>query len=223
MPSKLTELKEEFRAVLGARLVDALLPPLLFLIANAIWGLRFAMWTALGLSVLIGIRRIRRKESLTYGLLGVLSVLLAIGLVTLLGRAESFFLPGLISGGLTVGLCLLSLLFRRPLTAWSSFISRRWDLAWYWHPRVRPAYTETTLLWTLFFGLKFWWQIALYQGGDADQLAWVQMLTGFPALILLLVVTYLYGTWRLRNLQGPSVEEFKENQPAPWLGQQRGF
>ena len=223
MPSKLTELKEEFRAVLGARLVDALLPPLLFLIANAIWGLRFAMWTALGLSVLIGIRRIRRKESLTYGLLGVLSVLLAIGLVTLLGRAESFFLPGLISGGLTVGLCLLSLLFRRPLTAWSSFISRRWDLAWYWHPRVRPAYTETTLLWTLFFGLKFWWQIALYQGGDADQLAWVQTLTGFPALILLLVVTYLYGTWRLRNLQGPSVEEFKENQPAPWLGQQRGF
>jgi len=223
MPSKLTELKEEFRAVLGARLVDALLPPLLFLIANAIWGLRFAMWTALGLSVLIGIRRIRRKESLTYGLLGVLSVLLAIGLVTLLGRAESFFLPGLISGGLTVGLCLLSLLFRRPLTAWSSFISRRWDLAWYWHPRVRPAYTETTLLWTLFFGLKFWWQIALYQGGDADQLAWVQTLTGFPALILLLVITYLYGTWRLRNLQGPSVDEFKENQPAPWLGQQRGF
>ncbi|MBT7073025.1 MAG: hypothetical protein HN975_19285, partial [Anaerolineae bacterium] len=48
-----------------------------------------------------------------------------------------------------------SLLFGRPLTAWSSFITRRWDLAWYWHPRVRPAYTETTLLWTLFFGLKF--------------------------------------------------------------------
>ena len=223
MPSKLTELKEEFRAVQGARLVDALLPPLLFLIANAIWGLRFAMWTALGLSVLLGIRRVMRNEPLTYGLLGVLSVLLAIGLVTLLGRAESFFLPGLISGGLTVGLCLLNLLIGRPLTAWSSFISHRWDLAWYLHPQVRPAYTETTLLWTLFFGLKFWWQIALYQGGDADQLAWVQTLTGFPALVLLLVITYLYGTWRLRNLQGPSVEEFKQNLPAPWLGQQRGF
>jgi len=223
MPAKLTELKEEFRAVLGARLVDALLPPLLFLITNAIWGLRFAMWAALGLSVLIGIRRVMRNESLTYGLLGVLSVLLAIGLVMLLGRAESFFLPGLISGGLTVGLCLLSLLFGRPLTAWSSFITRRWDMAWYWHPQVRPAYTETTLLWTLFFGLKFWWQIALYQGGDAAQLAWVQTLTGFPALMLLLVITYLYGTWRLRNLQGPSVDEFKASKPAPWLGQQRGF
>jgi len=155
MPSKLSELREEFRAVLGARLVDAILPLLFFLIANAIWGLTTAMWTALGLGIVLGIRRITRGESLTYGLLGVFSVLLAIGLVTLLGRAESFFLPGLLSGGLTVGLCLLSLLFGRPLTAWSSFITRRWDLAWYWHPRVRPAYTETTLLWTLFFGLKF--------------------------------------------------------------------
>jgi hypothetical protein len=223
MPSKLAELRDEFRTVLGARLLDAILPPLLFLIANAIWGLMIAMWTALGLSVLLGIRRLRRNEPLTYGLLGVLSVLLAIGLVTLLGRAESFFLPGLLSGGLTVGLCLLSLLIARPLTAWSSFISRRWDLAWYWHPRVRPAYTETTLLWTLFFGVKFWWQLALYQGGDAESLAWVQSLTGFPALLLLLVITFLYGTWRLRNLQGPSVDEFKENVSAPWQGQQRGF
>ncbi|MCP4142749.1 MAG: DUF3159 domain-containing protein [Chloroflexi bacterium] len=223
MPNKFSELLDEFRSVLGGRLIDAILPPLIFLIANAIWGLNIAMWTALGLSVILGIRRVKRGESLTYGLLGVLSVLLAIGLVTLLGRAESFFLPGLISGGLTLALCIISLIVKRPLTAWSSFISRRWTIDWYWHPRVRPAYTETTLLWTLFFGLKFWWQIALYQGGDAENLAWVQTLTGWPALIILLVITYLYGTWRLRNLQGPSIEEFDQNLPAPWQGQQRGF
>lgn len=223
MPSKFAELRDEFRAVLGARLLDAVLPPLLFLIANAIWGLRAAMWIALGSSILFGILRLRRNEPLTYSLLGIFSVLLAIGLVTLLGRSESFFLPGLLSDGLTVGVCLLSLLLGRPLTAWSSFITRRWHLAWYWHARVRPAYTETTLLWTLFFGAKFWWQLTLYRGGDAENLAWIQSLTGFPALVILLVVTYLYGTWRLRNLHGPSVEEFKNNLPAPWSGQQRGF
>ena len=223
MQNRFSELLDEFRSVLGGRLIDAILPPLVFLIANAIWGLQTAMWTAFGLSIVLGIRRITRGESLTYGLLGVFSVLLAIGLVTLLGRAESFFLPGLISGGLTVALCFISLLIKRPLTAWSSFISRRWTLDWYWHPRVRPAYTETTLLWTLFFGLKFWWQIALYQGGDAENLAWVQTLTGWPALIILLIITYIYGTWRLRNLKGPSVEEFEKNLPAPWEGQERGF
>jgi len=223
MQNRFSELLDEFRSVLGGRLIDAILPPLLFLIANAIWGLQTAMWTALGLSIVLGIRRITRGESLTYGLLGAFSVLLAIGLVTLLGRAESFFLPGLISGGLTVALCFISLLIKRPLTAWSSYISRRWTLDWYWHPRIRPAYTETTLLWTLFFGLKFWWQIALYQGGDAENLAWVQTLTGWPTLLIILVITYLYGTWRLRNLQGPSTEEFDQKIPAPWQGQQRGF
>ena len=223
MPSKLKELWDELRTVLGGRLIDAFLPPLIFLIAYSIWGLTPAMWIALGLSVLMGIRRVVRNEPLTYSLVGVFSVLAAIGLVTLLGRAESFFLPGVLTTALTAGLSLLSLLFRRPLTAWSSFITRRWELAWYWHPKVRPAYTETTVLWALFFGLKLWWEIVLYQGGAADQLAWVQTLTGFPALVILLIVTYLYGTWRLRNLQGPSVDEFKANAPAPWLGQQRGF
>lgn len=223
MPSKFTELKQELRALLGDRLVDAIVPPFLFLVANAIWGLQFAMWTALGLSILMGIRRVIRGESLTYGLFGVLSVLLAIGLVWFLGRDEGFFLPGLVTGGLTVVLCVVSLLIKRPITAWSSFIAHRWKLAWYWHPRVRPAYMETSILWTLFFGARFWWQLILYQDGDAEQLAWVQTLTGLPAIILLLVVTYLYGTWRLRNLKGPSVKEFKENQSPPWEGQQRGF
>ncbi|MEJ2757454.1 MAG: DUF3159 domain-containing protein [Anaerolineales bacterium] len=223
MPPKFTELLDEFRAVLGAKLVDALLPLLLFMIANTFWGLQVAMWSALASSILLGIRRLYRKESLTYSLLGVFSVLLAIGLVTLLGRSESFFLPGVLSSGVTVGLCILSLLLGRPLTAWSSFIARRWEIAWYWHPRVRPAYTETTLLWTIFFGAKFWWQLRLFQVGDAQGLAWVQPLTGFPAMVLLLVITYIYGTWRLRNLQGPSVDEFKQKLPAPWLGQQHGF
>ena len=223
MSSKFTELRDEFRSVLGARLVDALLPLLLFMIANTLWGLQVAMWSALASSILLGIRRLHRKESLNYSLLGVFSVLLAIGLVTVLGRSESFFLPGMLGSGLTVVLCILSLLIGRPLTAWSSFITRRWNLAWYWHPRVRPAYTETTLLWTIFFGAKFLWQLRLFYGGDAKSLAWVQPLMGFPAMVLLLMATYLYGTWRLRNLQGPSVDEFIKKLPAPWLGQQRGF
>ena len=223
MQAKLIELQEEFNHLLGERLVDALLPPFLFLIANLFWGLHVAMWLALGLSVVMGIRRARRNEPLTYGLFGVLSVLLAIGLVVFFGRDETFFLPGLISGGLTLAVSVLSLLIRRPIMAWSSFLAHRWALGWYWHPRIRPAYMETSLLWTLFFAAKFFWQLDLYRGGAAQGLVWAQTLTGFPTIMLLLVITYLYGTWRLRNLQGPSVDEFKANKPAPWLGQQRGF
>jgi hypothetical protein len=51
----------------------------------------------------------------------------------------------------------------------------------------------------------------------------LNILLGWPATILLLVVSYLYGTWRLQNLSGPSVEEFEQGAKPPWDGQRRGF
>ncbi len=223
MPGRAGEILDEFRTVLGGRTPDIVLPPLVFLLANALWGLSAAMGASLALAALLGLIRWRGGESPRYALGGAAGVLAAIALVWLLGGAEGFFLPGILGTALTAALCLVSLLTRRPLTAWSSHLARRWLIGWYWHPEVRPAYTETTLLWTLYFSGKLLWQAALFRAADAATLAWVQTLTGWPALILLLVVTYLYGTWRLRRLGGPSVEEFKENAPPPWRGQQRGF
>jgi hypothetical protein len=88
---------------------------------------------------------------------------------------------------------------------------------------VRPAYSEVTLAWTIFFGLRLLLQLFLFQQKAAQALGWVQLLSGWPALIVLLIGSYLYGIWRLGNLKGPSVEEFKTGAPPPWQGQKRGF
>lgn len=223
-PGKLRELLEEFRLVLGSgSLLDAILPPVIFLLINGLLGFQAAMWTSLGLAALIAGLRLRRKQSLLYALAGIGSVGLAILIVWLLGRAEGYFLPSLVSGGMTFALALVSLLIRRPFVAWTSFIARRWPLDWYWHPKVRPAYSEVTIAWTAFFAARLLWQLSLFQAQAADQLALVNALLGWPALIILLVFSYLYGTWRLGNLKGPSVEEFKNQTPPPWQGQKRGF
>jgi len=223
-PGKLRELLEEFRLVPGSgSLLDAILPPIIFLLINGLLGFQAAMWTSLGIAVLIAALRLRRRQSLLYALAGIGSVGLAIIIVWLLGRAEGYFLPNLVSGGMTFALALVSLLIRRPFVAWTSFIARRWPLEWYWHPRVRPAYSEVTIAWTAFFAARLLWQLSLFQAQAADQLAWVNALLGWPALIILLVFSYLYGTWRLENLKGPSTEEFKNQTPPPWQGQKRGF
>jgi hypothetical protein len=223
-PGKLRELFEEFRLVLGkGGLLDAILPPLIFLIVNSIFGFQAAMWTSLGLAGVIASLRLWRGQSLLYALGGIGSVGLAIGIVWFLGRAEGYFLPNLVSGALTLALSLISLIIRRPLVAWTSFIARRWPLEWYWHPQVRPAYSEVTLVWTVFFAARLLWQYSLYQAQEASQLALVNALMGWPALIVLLVFSYLYGVWRLQNLKGPSVEEFRKQVPPPWEGQKRGF
>ncbi len=224
MPDKARELLEEFRAVTGkVGLLDTILPPVLFLLLNGLAGFTAAMTGALGLSIVIAALRLRRGQSLVYALAGFGSVGLAIALALLLGRSEGFFLPAIVNGGLTVALAFVSLLIRKPMVAWTSYLARRWPLDWYWHEKVRPAYTEVTVAWLAYFALKLFWQVSLFQGSAIDELTLVNTLTGWPATIALLIISYLYGTRRLAQLQGPSVEEFQSRAPAPWSGQRRGF
>jgi len=222
---KLREIVEEFRTVVAGRvkLMDSILPPLLFLVVNGLAGAEWAVGAALATSLLLAGWRWRQGESLLYALLGLAAAALAYLVVRLLGRAEGFFLPSIFTSGLTALLAVISILARRPLVAWSSVLARRWPLGWYWHPKVRPAYAEVTWVWALFFGLRALLQLRFFQAGDAGGLALANLLGGWPALIILLVFSYLYGTWRLRNLGGPSVAEFESDTPPPWKSQQKGF
>jgi hypothetical protein len=222
---KAREILEELRMVLAGRssLLDSLLPPLFFVLLNAIWGVQVAIWAALGVAVVVAAFRLLRRQSLLYALGGAGGVAVAALVAYLLGRAEGFFLPTIVSGGITLFLCLISVLVGRPIVAVTSFVARRWPLNWYWHPKVRPAYSEVTWIWVLFFGLRLLLQFNLFRQESASLLGVVQFITGWPATIILLIASYLYGTWRLRKLGGPSVDEFKAGAEPPWQGQQRGF
>lgn len=219
------ELLDEFRTFFSGRnsFLDAILPPIIFLLVNGLVGFQAAMWSALITSTVIAGIRIIRKQSVLYALAGIGSVGIAICVAWFLGKSEGFFLPGLISGSMTLLLTVVSLIIRRPMVAWTSFIARRWPLDWYWHPQVRPAYSEVTFAWMLFFGARLLLQFSLFQNERVNVLAFTNFITGWPATILLLVFSYLYGTWRLVKLHGPSVDEFRNNTPAPWQSQRRGF
>jgi hypothetical protein len=223
--SKVRELVEEFRLVFTGRsnLIDSIAPPVIFLIVNALLGFEYAMWTSLAIALLITVLRLSKRQPLRYAFGGIGGVVLAIAIAQLLGRAEGYFLPGILTGGLTVIGCLVSVIAGRPLVAWTSYIARRWPLDWYWHPKVRPAYNEVTLAWAVFFAIRLGLQWSLFQEQAAGLLGIIQVVTGWPATIALLVISYLYGTWRLRHLKGPSVEEFRAGTGPPWTGQRRGF
>ena len=223
--NKWHELLEELRTVFTGRnsFMDAVLPPIIFLAINGLVGFQAAMWSALGSAVVIAIFRVIRKQSLIYALAGVVSMAVAIGIAWFLGKSEGFFLPGLISGSMTLLLTIVSLLIHRPMVAWTSYVARRWPLDWYWHPKVLPAYSEVTFAWAIFFAARLFLQFSLFENKDVNSLAVTNFITGWPETILLLVFSYLYGTWRLAQLHGPSVDEFRSNTPAPWQGQRRGF
>ena len=203
--------------------VDSLIPPIVFLILNALVSLESALWGSLGCALIIATYRLIKRQSLRYALGGIGGVILAVGIARLVGGAQGYFLPGIASGFITVLLCATSVIIKRPLVAWTSYLTRRWPLEWYWHYRVRPAYSEVTLAWGIFFAARTLLQLQLFQNGEAAALGVVQLISGWPSLIILLVASYLYGLWRLQNLKGPSVAEFKSGSEPPWEGQKRGF
>jgi hypothetical protein len=221
---KLQELVSEFRSVVGGgRLIDSLAPPLLFALLNALFGLLVAGVGAVAAAVLLALYRLMRGQRLLYAMLGLAGVAIAAISAWGAGGPQGFFLPELLSGALLTLGCLVSILVGRPLVALTSHVARGWPMDWYWHHSVRPAYTEVTAAWALFFGLRLALQVLAFLRGQDAVGVWIGVLGGWPATVLLLAASYLYGLWRLNRLGGPSVEEFRRGQPPPWEGQRRGF
>ncbi len=225
MRRKALEIWNELRSVVfgSSSLLDALAPGIVFLAANSLAGLEAALWASLALALAFTLFRLLRRQPLAYALGGLVLSALAVLLARLFGQGQGFFLPDILSGAVLALLCLVTAAARRPLVALTSHFARRWPLAWYNHPQVRPAYTEVTLAWALFFAIRTALNILFYASGSLDLLAWYNLLSGWPATLVLLVLSYLYGTWRLRRLAGPSLQEFEAGVPPPWQGQRTGF
>ena len=223
MSEKWAEIWDELRSVLSGKTIDALLPPILYAVVNAIFGLGTAVITALAAALILFFYRIMRKQAWTYALGGMLAVVLAAGLAWLTRNAASYFFPAMVGSGLLLVGSVLTVVIGKPLAAWASHLTRGWTLDWFWRRDVKPAYVEVTLLWVLFFGARLILQFLLFQRGDAATLAWANTLLGWPVTIIVLVLSYVYGIWRLRRLGGPGVDEFIEGVEPPWKGQTKGF
>lgn len=221
----LDELLGELKQLVSGRpgVVDGVLSPVVFVSVNSFAGVGPAAVAGAAIALLIVGWRLVRGRAASYAVGGLVGTALAIALALRSGDARDYFLPGLVSGVVTTAAALGSIVVRRPLAAWASWVSRGWNLDWYWHPQVRPAYTTATWLWVGFFGARTAIQAWLYVTEQTTTLGAVRVVTGWPGLLALLVGTYLVGRGRLESLGGPSVEEFESGTPPPWEGQTTGF
>lgn len=221
--NKINEILGELKTVISGSTVDAILPPLLFLIINNIFGITGAVVSALILSLILGIKRIMKKESWKYALSGFIIVSLAAGLALITKNASNYFIGGAVGSGVFFLLAVISLIIGKPMAAYASHLSRGWPLDWFWRKDVKPAYREVTIFWSLFFLMRMGVQINLILKANPDQLVWANTLLGWPVTLIILISSYIYGTWRLKTLKGPGVDEYIEGKEPPWEGQKKGF
>ena len=96
-------------------MLDASLPTVAFIVANAIGGLWPGIWAAVGCAVLIFGLRLVRRQSVQQAVSGLFAVVVAVAIAAYSGHARDYFVIGILrNAGIGVVL-LVSVLVRRPL------------------------------------------------------------------------------------------------------------
>lgn len=217
------ELLEELKMVLGGSTMDAIAPPVLFLVLNRSLGLVAAVALSIICASGFFMIRLMQKRSWTYAIGGLVGVVFASGIAYVNQQAESFFLPDLIGNVFILLLAVVTLLLKKPLAAWVSHLTRGWPIDWYWRADIQPAYQNVTIGWACFFLVRVLLQLILFSQGSFEALAIYSIVMGLPVTIIVLLITYVYGIWKLHQLGGPGSDEYSRGEQAPWKGQTRGF
>ncbi|NCS32000.1 DUF3159 domain-containing protein [bacterium] len=214
----------ELKEVLFSRisLVDALVPTLLYTLFSWLTVPTWAAIITVASSLIFILYRETHNQGITYIIVGLAGVAISSVGVIITQNQNIFFLSSIVTDTLLALFSLVSLFYRIPVVALTSHLVRKWPLEWFRHEKVYPAYKKTTLVWVVFFSVRAI-IVALTSGLSFNAVATINVLLGWPATIVLLLGTYVYGTKCLKSLKGPSVKEFSDNVLPPWKSQQSGF
>ncbi len=180
--------EEQFGGIKG--MVDSGLPVIVFVITNATLGLQPAIWAAVVAGVAVLVLRLVRREPVQFAVSGFLGVALAAYLAHRLGRAEGFFIPGIILNAGYFSVFAVSVLIRRPLVGvvWT-YLDSGSQAAWREEPALRRAFTQATLLWMAMYAAKTGVQGLLYLNEQPGWLAVTKLAMGYPLFGVVVAAT----------------------------------
>ncbi|MEO6702222.1 MAG: DUF3159 domain-containing protein [Jatrophihabitantaceae bacterium] len=174
--------------------VIAAIPPVVFVIVNALAGLRVAIYAAVGSGVLIAGYRLVRRQSLQQAATGLFSVLIAALIAHRTGQARGFFLLGIAGSILYGGIFAISLLVRRPLIGliWEFLDPSPLPEGTKWY-RVRPlrrGYDLASLAALAMFAARAIVQLSLFRDNKTGWLAVTRIVMGFPLYLAVIAVVF---------------------------------
>lgn len=202
---------------------DSIAPPLLFVATNAVWGLEVAAAVAISSGLLVAGWRMRQGQRTIYALAGIGGVAFAVFLALRSGRAESYFLPGIVTTFLYTAGTLMSILVKRPLSGWTGWLYRGWPRDWFWRDDVRPAYSHASWYWFWYFAVRGTVSLWLFSIEQVEVLVLWKTITSWPTILPLFYLSYRSGVARRDALGGPSVAEHLAGAEPPYVGGQRRF
>ena len=182
------------RAIGGWRGVfDSGVPAAIFVTSYLITGsnLSLSLWLAIGAGALVMIWRLVRRESLQQVIAGFVGVAVSAFVASRTGRAEDFFLPGILINLAYGSAFLISILIRWPLLGVVIGFITGEGLSWRSQPALRRAYAAASWIWVGVFSLRLVIQVPLYLAGWVGPLGVARIILGWPLFLAAAYVTYL--------------------------------
>ncbi|MER7669877.1 DUF3159 domain-containing protein [Kitasatospora sp. NPDC096128] len=193
-------------------MIDMTLPGLVFIVTyNITHQVSAAAWAALGLSALFVVARLVRRETIQHAFSGVFGVALGAWIAMKSGKAEDFYLPGLLwSVAYCAGFAVSALvrwpmigLMLGPITG-EMFTWRKEN------PGRLAAYTRATWAWVVIMGLKPVILFPLYFTHNVNLLGWLKVALGIPPLLLA-----MYVTWQILLKAPPPIKAPVDDEEEP--------
>ncbi len=185
--------------------IVAAIPPVVFVIVNAVTGLRTAIGAAVAAGVLVAGYRMARRQPVQQALTGLFSVAIAAAIAARTGEARGFFLLGIAAAFGYAAVFAVSLLVRRPLVGviWEYLDPSPLPVGqrWYRLRELRRAYDVATLAVLAMFLARAVVQLSLFQENRTGLLAATKLAMGLP-LYLAVVGVVIWVVRRARHRLG---------------------
>lgn len=174
-------------------MAETSLPAVAFVVAYTASGsdTNTSALVAVGLALTLTVARLVRRESPRHALSGLVGVALAAFIATQSGRAEDFFLPGLLANAAYASAFLISLAVRKPLVRIIVTKLDGEDEHWRDDPHTTRAFVLATWLWAGVFLLRLVVQLPLYLAGAVVALGVAKTVMGLPIFALGLWLSWL--------------------------------
>ncbi len=174
-------------------LADSGLPGLAFVLAYTVSGsdLQLAIWAAVGLAVLLTVVRLVRRETLQFAFAGLIGVGIAAFIASRTGRAEDFFLPGLLLNAAYAVAYAVSIWIRWPLLGVIIGPLTGEGMEWRRQPERVRLYSRASWIWVAVFVVRLAVQLPLYLSDSLVALGIAKAAMGVPIFAFAMWLTYL--------------------------------
>jgi hypothetical protein len=147
--------------------------------------------------------RIMRGATPQFALSGAFGVGIAAIVASTTGRAEDFFLPGILLNAASATAFLISILINRPLLGYVAGPLLKEDSDWHRDPGARALYRRASWIWVGVFSFRLAIQLPLYLTGAVGPLAVARVIAGPPLFALGLWLSYLVLKPRFEIIHDP--------------------